>query len=96
MKIGNTPRFRIRVTVYLLLVAFTAQSLTGCSRRFWREQADEAAYSAVSEKLTDERWMNPRMDIAADPRSRFFDPYDPDEEPLQLGQRLDADATDHR
>ena len=82
MKIVTPHTFRKRVTVYLLLTAVLAQSLTGCTRRFWREQGDAAAYDAVSEKLTDERWMNPRMDIAADPRSRFFDPYDPDEEPL--------------
>ncbi|HVJ86347.1 MAG TPA: TolC family protein [Caulifigura sp.] len=57
-------------------------SLPGCSRQFWRKQADMDVYDAETQKLIDPRWAVPRVDITPDPRSRFFDPYDPDKPPL--------------
>ncbi|SFI05314.1 TolC family protein [Planctomicrobium piriforme] len=54
----------------------------GCSRTFWRDQADRDSYLAINERLNDPRWAVPRIDVTPDPRSRFFDPYDPDKEPL--------------
>lgn len=56
--------------------------VSGCSRPFWREQASNDAYNATAENFTDPRWDVPRIDVTPDPRSRFFDPYDPDYEPL--------------
>lgn len=56
--------------------------LTGCSRAFWRDQANRDTYQAITEKMSDPRWVSPRMDVTADPRSRFYDPYDPDRAPL--------------
>ncbi|MCA9081322.1 MAG: TolC family protein [Planctomycetaceae bacterium] len=63
------------MTLVLLLPA-------GCSRQFWRFQADEDVYEAIGERLNDPRWAVPRVDIDPDPRSRFFDPHDPDCSPL--------------
>jgi hypothetical protein len=63
-----------------LLLVLT--QVTGCSRAFWRTQADADVYQAVGELLTDPRWAVPRLDITPDPRSRFFDPFDPDHSPL--------------
>ena len=57
-------------------------STSGCSRTFWRDQADRDSYHAITETLTDPRWAVPRIDVTADPRSRFYDPYNPDCEPL--------------
>ena len=54
----------------------------GCSREFWRDQADRDSYELIDEKMNDPRWMAPRIDIEPDPRSRFYDPYDPDYSPL--------------
>ncbi|MEZ6055802.1 MAG: TolC family protein [Planctomycetaceae bacterium] len=54
----------------------------GCSRSFWRKQADKDTYQAISEKVTDSRWAVPRYDLLPDPRSRFFDPYNPDASPM--------------
>jgi len=56
--------------------------VTGCSRRFWRQQAERDTYEAVSAKLNDPHWAVPRIDLQPDSRSRFHDPYDPDCEPL--------------
>lgn len=65
-----------------LLGLVVAASSVGCSRSFWREQADNDTYEAITEHLTDHRWAVPRIDIKPDPRSRFYDPYDPDSAPL--------------
>ena len=56
--------------------------LSGCTRQKWHEQADDTAYAIVKERYVDERWANPRMDVIADPRSRFFDTNDADCAPL--------------
>jgi outer membrane protein TolC len=54
----------------------------GCTRKYWREQADDLAYNVIKKKEVDERWTLPRLDVTADPRSRFYDPFDPDFSPL--------------
>ncbi len=77
----HTSRFAHAVS-RLALAAMIVQPLAGCSRRFWREQAEQDTYRAIGEKLTDERWSLPRIDLKPDARSRFYDPYDPDCEPL--------------
>lgn len=79
---ARAPQTTERATAVLLLVCIALCLLPGCSRRFWRKQADDDTYRAVSEKLTDARWQIPRMDMTPDARSRFYDPYDPDCEPL--------------
>jgi outer membrane protein TolC len=66
----------------VLAGALGLNSLAGCSRSFWRQQADKDSYRAIGERFTDPRWQVPRTDLTPDPRSRFFDPYDPDKTPL--------------
>jgi len=77
---GRTPgRHRSRfIRVGLALLVLTS----GCSRSFWRKQADKDSYQALHAQETDPRWVNPRVNVTPDPRSRFFDPYHPDREPL--------------
>ncbi|MCA9088377.1 MAG: TolC family protein [Planctomycetaceae bacterium] len=65
-----------------LLLAVTFLLPTGCTRQFWRHQADTDVYDAVAEKLNDPRWTLPRVDIEPDPQSRFYDPSNPDHSPL--------------
>lgn len=71
-----------RSMTWLILGAMGLSSLSGCSRHFWRLQADKDTYNDIGQKLNDERWELPRIDLTPDQRSRFFDPYDPDKEPL--------------
>lgn len=71
-----------RNTTWLLLAAMGMSSLSGCSRQFWRKQADKDTYAAIGERLTDPHWQLPRIDLTPDHRSRFYDPFDPDKEPL--------------
>jgi hypothetical protein len=55
---------------------------SGCSRPFWRDQAERDAYDATAENITDPRWAVPRLDVRPDYRSRFAHPWDPDYPPL--------------
>ena len=57
-------------------------AVPGCSRSFWRQQADKDTYHAMHQIELDPRWVNPRKNLMPDPRSRFFDPHDPDKTPL--------------
>lgn len=58
-----------------LALGLTAPLLgVGCSRQKWHNQADDVAYAIVGERYTDPRWTNPRADVIADPRSRFYGP----------------------
>lgn len=67
----------------LLLMSIVALTgLSGCSRSFWRRNAEDNAYDVLGEKITDPRWESPRLDITPDARSRFYDPTDPDHPPL--------------
>src|SRR5580658_565578 len=54
----------------------------GCSRNFWRSQADFDSLNLLEQKQFDTRWDIPRTTVDADPRSRFYDPYNLDFEPL--------------
>ncbi|HEY3967998.1 MAG TPA: hypothetical protein VGM05_25775, partial [Planctomycetaceae bacterium] len=66
----------------LWLWAVLCLAAAGCSRQYWRKQADELSYNLIRDKQADPRWSTARVRVEADPRSRFFDPYDPDFAPL--------------
>jgi outer membrane protein TolC len=52
-------------------------ALGGCSRAFWRNWADRDTYAATEERDKDPRWALPRISIDTSPKSRLYDPYDP-------------------
>ncbi|MBI3864179.1 MAG: TolC family protein [Planctomycetia bacterium] len=64
------------------LLAALCLAATGCPRQYWRKQADELSYNLVRDKQNDPRWATDRIRVETDPRSRFFDCYDPDFAPL--------------
>lgn len=66
----------------LWLLALISLLALGCSRQFWRQQADRDSYRLLNQKRIDPRWAVPRIDVTPDPRSRFYDPYDLDHAPL--------------
>ena len=70
-----------QVTCLIVLVA-QILPLSGCSRQFWRRQADRDSYNAIDEKLNNPHWQLPRINLTPDTRSRFHDPWQPDFEPL--------------
>ncbi len=79
---SGQPSRRWSERLVWVLAVWLPLSSIGCSRTFWRKQADRDSYEAIQENLTDPRWAVPRIDITPDPRSRFYNPYSPDEEPL--------------
>ena len=84
----TSPRRQIPVravdvrSIGLLLGGLLLLAVSGCSRNFWRTQADFDALNLLENKQFDPRWQIPRTTVDADPRSRFYDPYDLDCEPL--------------
>src|SRR5262245_7684569 len=75
---GRPGLLRVVWVAVLAICAATG----GCTRKYWREQADDLAYDIIRKKENDPRWSVPRVDVMPDPRSRFFDPFDPDFTPL--------------
>ncbi len=71
-----------RRLVLMLAGLAGVSSISGCSRQFWRTQADRDSYAAIGEKVNDAHWQIPRFELTPDSRSRFYDPYDPDKTPL--------------
>ena len=68
-----------RPTISLLISVVVC---VGCTRTQYRQQADRDAYCAIGEKNGDHRWRADRFTIELDPRSRYFDPHDPDCSPM--------------
>ncbi len=56
--------------------------LVGCSQAKYRMAADKEVKYLVEQKSNDQRWDFPNFTIAMDPRSRYFDPTDPDGAPM--------------
>jgi len=67
------------IPVLLISVVIAAG---GCSRTEHRLQADREAYNVIAERNVDPRWCASDYSIEIDPRSRYFDPCDPDHPPM--------------
>lgn len=72
-------RKRLRRMAYL---AVLVSSLAGCSQTQHRLNADREAYCTIAERNNDPRWSESDLGIDMDPRSRYFDPYNPDCSPM--------------
>lgn len=80
---SHSPWFRLGHAALLCLTLAASCLNSGCSRTFWRTQADFDSYNILFDRTcSDPRWAVPRVWLAPDPRSRLFDPYDPDRPPL--------------
>ncbi|MCP4453826.1 MAG: TolC family protein [Planctomycetes bacterium] len=68
----------------LILLASALSTLSGCkrTRSEHRVQADEEVYDTIAERNLDPRWRTPNPGIEINPRSRYFDPCDPDRPPM--------------
>ena len=69
-------------TVRLVLAALML--LSGCSRTEHRINADREAYCTIAERNNDPRWAAANVGIDLNPRSRYFDPYNPDCSPMPV------------
>jgi outer membrane protein TolC len=78
----QTDRSQRPSWVPFLLIASALLIASGCSRSKYRLQADRDAYATIAERNLDPRWSAMDFGIELDPRSRFFDSYDPDKSPM--------------
>jgi hypothetical protein len=75
----------LAVWVMVVLLVSGVIAVGGCSRTGRTEhrlQADREAYDVIAERNVDPRWHAADYSIEIDPRSRYFDPYDPDRPPM--------------
>ncbi|MCO6455605.1 MAG: hypothetical protein J5I93_09955, partial [Pirellulaceae bacterium] len=77
---GKLWRGVLRGWLWLLLVLLPCAA--GCHRAFYRQQADNQAYSLVFEKAEDPRWPLEGYTIQVNPESRMFDAFNPDRPPM--------------
>ncbi|MCA9264101.1 MAG: hypothetical protein KDA60_09650 [Planctomycetales bacterium] len=75
------PKANFRACALSLLLTGSLLS-TGCTLREYRLAADQEAYCIVDQKSNDPRWAQPGFTIEMDPRSRYYDPFDPDANPM--------------
>jgi len=84
--IGIRPRRvgprTLPVWVMPVLLVSVVIGAGGCSRPERRRQADREAYDVIAERNADPRWHADDYSIEIDPRSRYFDPCDPDRPPM--------------
>jgi len=66
---------------FLIVIVISTTALTGCSREWYREQADANVAELIEEKTRD-RPDSSWTGIDMDSRSRFYDPYDPVRPPM--------------
>lgn len=72
-------RNRLKKIGQLLVAVFLVHSLGGCSRRFYRTDADAQVGLILTQKEVHEPYALPSdLNVYPDPRARFFDPTDPD------------------
>ena len=75
----------------ILFVILTLCVANGCHRSYYRQQADAEAYALIRQKANNPHWRLDRYEIDIDPRSRMFDPFDPDAPPMP-----EDDPTSHQ
>jgi len=68
--------------VLMLLMVLGLLAGAGCSRRFFRKQADREVLGLLAEKDKDTRWKIEHLHVYPDPRSRFADWTNPDRPPM--------------
>lgn len=74
-----------------ILLGLLVLALAGCTRNFYRRQADREVYGVIGSAADDSRWVLEDYTIQPDPRSRMYDPCDPDFPPMPPD-----DPTSHR
>ena len=72
----------VRARFSIFVGAICALACAGCSQTEYRLQADQDAYCLIDERNDDPRWYTDDYSIEIDPRSRYFDVYDPDHAPM--------------
>src|SRR5258705_13459752 len=81
-----------RFSLALLGLLVAILTATGCSRAHYRRQGDAEAFALTREKVVSPHSdLGGKYSIAIDPRSRMYEPYNPDPPPIP-----DDDPAAHR
>lgn len=80
-KLGRLGRIS-RPFCAILLAVCCALGEPGCTRNFFRKQADEQVSEILGEKDKYEDWRIEQFHVYPDPRARFADPTCPDHPPM--------------
>lgn len=76
-------RQRLRAALALGgVAALLFTTLAGCTRTYYRRQADKEVTHILDQKNMPGRWGLPNFRLEYDPRSRYFDPTNPDHPPM--------------
>lgn len=67
---------------FVAMLVLAAMLAVGCSSSFYRRQADQQASCLIDQKAIPAEGVPGSYSIRIDPRSRMFDPFDPDSEPM--------------
>lgn len=82
-KFVREPELVKRSLLFLLIfVLLICLYSIGCSRPFYRQQADSEVYHLINAAPKDQRWELEDYTIDPKPQARFFDPHHPDCEPM--------------
>ena len=74
---------QVRVAAFCLCLSLALTTLlTGCTRKFFRKQADREVEHVLSEKDQYDAWRIENYHVYPDPRARFADPTNPDRPPM--------------
>ncbi|MEM9366421.1 MAG: hypothetical protein AAGD07_10530 [Planctomycetota bacterium] len=83
-EVGGDGSMRATLELAMLLCVVFVSSM-GCNRAFYRKQADNEVYGLIDEKAQHvARPVNTVLRIDLDPRSRMFNPFDLDFQPMPL------------
>src|SRR5262245_53790134 len=74
--------------VWLLIVLI---GISGCTRRYFRENADKEVDSILGSKDRYPEWKIEQFHVYPDPRARFADPTNPDRPPMPPDDRAAFD-----
>jgi outer membrane protein TolC len=66
----------------LTLTILSLLGTSGCTRNFYRKQADKEVEAVLHEKDVDQAWKIEQFHVYPDPRARFADPSNPDRPPM--------------
>jgi hypothetical protein len=79
--LGNMNRFA-RLTFVLVMAGLFSLYLTGCTRKFYRNQADLEVSDILTQKDQFAEWQIDQYHVYPDPRARFADDTNPDRPPM--------------
>src|SRR5579862_4591183 len=79
-KKGKTRQARLRL--FCLLLPLGLLAFAGCTRAFYRKQADKEVNDILVEKDKNPEWKIEQYHVYPDPRARFANPNNPDRPPM--------------